>query len=102
MSQVFSNGELKSVYYKIKVVNGKTQFRRAPFDVLIIDGCPHIMPRVETLSDQALGRLSDLGEDRDLVRGDWAYNTLEHIVIEEHEMGDMSDNWKGLNAVSNF
>lgn len=103
MSQVFNDGELRPVYYKIKTVNGKGQFRRAPFDVLMIGGAPHIMPRSEGLSDQSLTRVNaDSQEDRDMWRNDFAYETLEPIIMEEHEMGDMSDSWKGMTAISNL
>ena len=104
MSQVFDNGELRPVYYKIKTVNRKPQFRRAPFDVLVINGTPHIMPGSFGCTEkQALSRLAaDSQEDRDMWRGDFAYETLSPIVIEEHQMGDGSDNWMGVTAISNF
>lgn len=103
MSQVFSNGELYPVYYKIKTVNGKGQFRRAPFDLLVINGAPNIMPRAMGMNNQSLGRIgADSAEDRDMWRGDFAYETLQPIIVEEHEMGDGSDNWKGMTAISNF
>lgn len=104
MSQVFSNAEVKPVYYKIKEVNNKLQYRRAPFDVWVINGSPHIVPRSIGPSDSALSRLgADGAEAKDTWReGDFAYETLEFIVIEEHQMGDGSDNWMGMTSISNL
>lgn len=104
MSQVFANGELRPVYYKIKTVDGKGQYQRAPFDVMVVNGCPYISPRSIGVPDAALGRLGvDGAEAKDTWReGDFCYETLEPIILEKHQMGDGSDNWVGLNAISDF
>lgn len=102
MSQVFDNGELRPVYYKVKTVNGKPQFRRAPFDVLVIDGKWCLKPVSLGFSDQAINRLGvDSLEDRDLWRGDLAYETLSPVIVDENVMGDGSDSWMGKFAMNN-
>lgn len=102
MSQVFDNGVLHPVYYKIKEVNGKAQFRRAPFDVLVINGAPHIMPQVGGAPNTALAPLATDGENLDMWRGDFAYETLEPIVVDECQVGDGSNTWLGMTKISNL
>ena len=104
MSKVFTNSYVRPVYYKAGVVNGQQQYRRAPFDVAVINGCPHIQPRSIGGSDAALSLLGYASAEdqvawRDNIGG---YEVLQPIVMEENDMGDGADNWMGMNAVSNL
>jgi hypothetical protein len=105
MSEVFANGVIHPVYYKIKVANGKPQFRRAPFSVLKVQGQPlqMIMGIQSSVNDQAIARLAaDQAEDQDMLRNDFAYESIEPIVLEENQLGDGSDNWIGMSKISNY
>lgn len=104
MGKVNTNSYVRPVYFRAGEVNGQQMFRRAPFDVVITDGKTLIQPRSIGPGDQAYVQMGrDSAEDvqnwRDHDLG--GYETLQPIVIEEHQMGDGSDNWMGLHKLSN-
>ena len=104
MSMIFAdNGELHPVYFAVTKRGGKTMYRRAPFDVVVVDGNPHIQPRSIGSTDAALTNLNTAATNEDQItwRSDMAYETLEPYVIDENQMGDGSDNWIGMHSVSN-
>lgn len=105
MAKIMENLLTRPVYYAMDEKNGKKLFRRAPFDVVLQDGKLFIQPRSIGLSDQAFNQMGrDSAEDvqnwRDHDLG--GYETLEPIVVGEHQMGDGSDNWMGLHKITNF
>lgn len=105
MGKLFTNSYVRPVYYAMGEINGQKQYRRAPFDVVVIDGKPNIQPRAIGGSDAALGVLGYASAEdqvnwRDHDMG--GYETLQPIVIDECQMGDGTDTWMGLNAISNF
>lgn len=106
MAKLFTQSYIRPVYYLMRKsdTDGKNLYQRAPFDVVVINGNVHVQPRSIGGSDAALAVLNYASaEDVALWRQDLGgYETLEPIVIDECQMGDMSDNWMGLNAVSNF
>lgn len=98
-----SNSYVRPVYYPAGTSNGTQMFRRAPFDVVVIAGKPHIQPRSIGGSDVALNLL---GQDNLENRENWrdhdlaGYETLQPIVLDgEHVMGDGSNTWMGMSAI---
>ena len=106
MATLFDNVTVHPVYYERGLLknNQKKKYVRAPFDMVVINGEPHFRPTSPGGREtEALGLLSsgDL-EVLAMWRNDIGYETLEPIVLQEHEMGDGSDSWKGVNAFSNL
>ena len=104
MSKKLTNSVVRQVYYMIgkDSTTGEKLYRRAPFDVVLINGAVHVRPWIGGMNDQALTALAqDSQEDRDMWRQDIGYDLLNPIVINENQMGDGSDNWIGLHSISN-
>lgn len=106
MAKIFTNSYVRPVYYNAGDVNGQKVFRRAPFDVAVIDGQTNLQPRsIMGTGDQAF---TQLGRDRADEIGAWRDNdlggleTLEPIVLNENQMGDWSDSWMGLHRFDNI
>jgi hypothetical protein len=104
MSRIFSNSITQPVYYKAGQQGGRDVFLRAPFDVVKINGALHVQPRSIGLPDQAFAMLnSGNTADQAMWRSDMAgFEILHPIVLDENQMGDGTDNWMGLNAVSDL
>jgi len=107
MSKIYSNQWTQPVYYQVgkDAVSGKMMFRRAPFDVVLINGKLHVQPRSAGLPDQAIVALGiGTAEDQANWRGEdmTGYETLEPIVVNENQMGDGADNWMGLHSFGNI
>ena len=106
MATLFENVVIRPVYYERGTLKNdqKKKYVRAPFDMVVINGEPHFRPTSPGGQEtEALGLLAsnDL-EVLAMWRNDLGYETLEPIVLQEHEMGDGSDSWKGMNAFSNL
>lgn len=104
MANVLSNSYLRPVYFPAGTINGQKLFRRAPFDVMVIRGVPHIQPRNIGIADSALNILGkdNLENRMNWREADFAYESLEPIIIEEHVLGDGSNSWIGLNSIGNL
>jgi hypothetical protein len=105
MAKKLSGTVVQEVFYLIgkDATTGQKLYRRAPFDVVYINGGLHVRPWVGGMTDQALSLLAaDTQEDKDMWRMDLGYELVNPIVMNENQMGDMSDNWMGLHAVSNI
>ena len=106
MAKIFTNSYVRPVYYAMGTVDGQKLFRRAPFDVAVINGQTTIQPRsIMSNSDQAWNQLAKTAADeldnwRDGDLG--GLETLEPIVINENQMGDWSDSWMGLHRFDNI
>lgn len=105
MSKLFTNSYMRPVYYERGENAGQKVFKRAPFDVLVIDGTPHVQPRTIGGTDKAF---TMLGVDNVIDQDKWrdhdigGYETLQPIVVGEHQMGDGTDNWIGMVAFGNI
>jgi len=107
MGKIFSNVRTQPVYYQIgkDETTGKMNYRRAPFDAVLINGAIYIQPRSIGPSDQAIVALG-IGTAED--QANWqgpdmgGYETLEPIIINENQVGDGSDNWFGLTSIGNL
>jgi len=104
MAKIFTNSNVQPVYYQMgkDATSGKMLYRRAPFDVVLINGKLHMQPRSIGPSDQAItqfaqGSTTDQDNWRDGDMG--GYETLEPIVLNDNQMGDGSDNWIGLHSL---
>ena len=104
MGKKLANSFVREVFYQIKQdTDGTMVYRRAPFDLVMINGVVHVRPWVGGMNDQALTALAqDSQEDRDMWRMDIGYEIFNPVVIGEHQMGDGSDNWMGLHSISNI
>jgi hypothetical protein len=105
MSRKLNNSVVRQVFFMIgKDSNtGEPMYRRAPFDVVLINGAVHVRPWIGGMNDQALSALAqDSQEDKDMWRQDIGYELLNPIILNENQMGDGSDNWMGLTSVSNI
>ena len=104
MAKLFTNSFVRPVYYEMGQVDGQQTYRRAPFDLLFINGQMHIQPRSIMSSELALTALATVFDDelKSWREGDFGRETLQPIIIGEHEMGDGSDTWKGLHSISNL
>ena len=104
MAKIFTNSETRPVYFQIGKdgTTGKMLYKRAPFDVVLINGALHIQPRNCTASSEqaytqyAQGSIEDQENWRENDIG--GYETLEPIILNENQMGDGSDNWIGLHS----
>lgn len=95
---------MRQVYYFVNqdATTGQKVYRRAPFNLAIINGGIHIHPWIGGMNDKALTQLAlDAKEDRDMWRMDLGYD-IDPIFISEHQMGDGTDNWMGLHSISNI
>ena len=103
MAKIHTNSFVQPVYFQVgKDTTGQMLYRRAPFDVVRINGEVYIQPRSIGLSDQAVtqyaqGSVEDQDNWRDNDMG--GYETLEPIVLNENQMGDGSDTWVGLHSI---
>jgi hypothetical protein len=94
----FFDAKLEKVYWLIKKSPYRAggQFLKAPFDRLMLEGIPYIMPvscyaRGGTGGTGLSGIFSfDEGDEFSLGQ-QFLYDSLENIVMGSHEMGD----WKG-------
>lgn len=106
MAKVITNAVTQPIYYQIgqDQTTGKMLYRRAPFDAVLINGAIHVQPSIGGATDSALLALGiNTAEDQSMWRGDiGGYELLEPIVLNECQMGDGSDNWIGLHAISNI
>ena len=106
MGKVFTNSIIQPVYYKIgkDSVTGQMQYRRAPFDVIKINGVTCVQPRSDGIHPHSLAQLGrDRAEEQNNYRdGDMGYETLEPIILNENQVGNGSDNWVGLHKISNL
>jgi len=105
MAKLFTNSYVRPVYFEAGESNGKKLFRRAPFDVVLINGQLFIQPTSAVgVTDHSLTALgNDSNEDKTLWRQDMGgYETLEPIVVNECQMGDGNDNWIGLHSIANI
>ena len=105
MAKKLQNTVVRQVYYQITqdATTGEWLYRRAPFDLVFINGALHVRPWIGGINDQALTILAqDSQEDIDMWRQDIGYELLNPVVINECQMGDGSDNWMGMHAISNF
>lgn len=81
MTDFFDNVERQEVYFKYgKTSNGKQRYRKAPFNIVKINGEDHI----EIFSGNG-----ETGTD--LPGNETGYITEMPLIMEEHEMGDLSD-----------
>jgi len=106
MATILENVVIHPVYYERGTLKNdqKKKYVRAPFDVVVINGNMHFEPTGPGGNEsQAIGLLANADlEVLAMWRQDLGYETLEPIVLQEHEMGDGSDSWKGMNAFSNL
>lgn len=103
MAKIYTNSYVRPVYYPAGVNNGQQVYRRAPFDVVVLNGKSLVQPRSLGLNKQAFAQLArDSAEDQANWReGDLGgYETLQPIILGEHQMGDGADNWMGLHKIS--
>lgn len=103
MAKIFSNSFVQPVYYLVRKSDNQQLVKRAPFDVVKINGMAFIQPRSIGLPDQALnafnlGSVEDQNNWRDADMG--GYEILDPIVLNENQLGDGADNWIGLHSIS--
>ena len=103
MAKIFTNAETQPVYFQIGKdgTTGKMLYKRAPFDVVLINGTLNLQPRSIGPSDESLTQFGrDSAEDQNNWRENdlGGYETLEPIILNECQMGDGSDNWIGLHS----
>lgn len=103
--------EVTEVWYKAGnfKVSKKDKFLKAPFNIITLPANlgsttiieTYVMPT--TISGDITNGAGLLAGDTNdnemrLGRGSMGYSNLNPIVIDENEMGDLSDNWKGLHS----
>lgn len=100
--KTFLSGRLEKVYFFMGSLPNdasRRRFIKAPFDLYNLDGEMYLVPT----SSYANGRPSDLagilgqdeGHDLDLGQ-QFAFDSLENVVLERHMMGDYKsskENW---------
>lgn len=94
------------VYYEMgKFRDNTPKFLKAPFDLIQMPSTPgeiigfYVQPTpVFSDATDGAGILSEdtLTNQVYQGRGSWGYSTLNHVMVSENEMGDLSDTWKGL------
>lgn len=106
MAKIFDNSYTRAVYYKAGTMNGRDVYRRAPFDLVVINGSPHVQPHSIDTPASAFARLTTNSgcnlEDTLYWRGGdiGRYEVLDPVIVDECQMGDSEDTFFGLHAMS--
>ncbi len=109
MSEIFTGAKRQAVYYQCGKFKDQQapRFVKAPFDIIEMSSGHYLVPVWQSSSScLASAQLDSLdAETRRLWREDFAYHTLNPVVVSEHEMGDLSNkmdkaygNWKSVHA----
>lgn len=101
MSLALSTARRNSVYFKAGTFTGDTapRFIKAPFDQLVYKGKLYLMPLSFGGGQAFIGQAGNADADTvRQVRGDFGYETLSPVVVEEQEMGckDEANSWKSM------
>lgn len=101
-STLIENGEITEVYYAFGRFNNdqRKKYLKAPFDLVRIGSEEYVQPLpIGGNAAELVGVTNSdtLGIEQYMGRRDFGFVNLNPQVIGEHEMGDRSDTWKGLN-----
>ena len=101
MAQIYTNSSIGRVFFQVgRNPNSVHEMRavKAPFDLVKINGKTYLQPCSFIMSSSAM---VSQGVDNDaetafMLRQEF-YDNTEPVVIRANQMGDLSDNWMGMN-----